>query len=296
MSSFKQRISYYIEDIDHYLLSKLPINESPPENLYKAMHYSVMNGGKRIRPLLTFASAESLEIDPKILMPAAASIELLHCFSLVHDDLPCMDDDDLRRGRPSTHKEFGEATAVLAADALLSLSFEILASDLSFGGTATNNASLIALISSATGSKGITGGQQLDLNAEEKIISQSELEHIYRQKTGKLLRACVLAPTCFINISLEQMSALEVYIDSIGLAFQIRDDILEAEGSTEIIGKPSKSDIHQRKATFPIIFGLDEAKKRMIELLELAQNEISIFGERAHALEYMAEFIINREF
>ena len=296
MSSFEQRITSYIEDIDHYLLSKLPINESPPANLHKAMRYSVMNGGKRIRPLLTFASAESLEIDPKILMPAAASIELLHCFSLVHDDLPCMDDDDLRRGRPSTHKEFGEATAVLAADALLSLSFEILASDLSFGGTATNNASLIALISSATGSKGITGGQQLDLNAEEKIISQSELEHIYRQKTGKLLRACVLAPTCFINISLEQMSALEVYIDSIGLAFQIRDDILEAEGSTEIIGKSSKSDIHQAKATFPKIFGLDESKKRILELLALAQNQISVFGERAHPLQYMAESIINREF
>ena len=296
MPSFEQRITSYIEEIDHYLLSKLPINESPPANLHKAMHYSVMNGGKRIRPLLTFASAESLEIDPKILMPAAASIELLHCFSLVHDDLPCMDDDDLRRGRPSTHKEFGEATAVLAADALLSLSFEILASDLSFGATAKTNASLIALISGATGSKGITGGQQLDLNAEEKIISQSELEHIYRQKTGKLLRACVLAPTCFINISLEQMSALEIYIDLIGLAFQIRDDILEAEGSNEIIGKSSKSDIHQGKATFPKIFGLDASKKRILELLELAQNEISVFGERAHPLKYMAESIINREF
>ena len=296
MSSFEQRIASYIEDIDHYLLSQLPINKSPPANLHKAMHYSVMNGGKRIRPLLTFASAESLEIDPKILMPAAASIELLHCFSLVHDDLPCMDDDDLRRGRPSTHKEFGEATAVLAADALLSLSFEILASDLSFGATATNNASLIALISGATGSKGITGGQQLDLYAEGRIISQSELEHIHRQKTGKLLRACVLAPTCFINISLEQMSALEIYIDLIGLAFQIRDDILEAEGSTEIIGKSSKSDIHQGKATFTKIFGLDESKKRILELLALAQNQISVFGERAHPLQYMAESIINREF
>ena len=296
MSTFEQRIKSYIEDIDDYLLSKLPINQSPPVNLNKAMRYSVMNGGKRIRPLLTFASAEAIKVDPHKLMPAAASIEFLHCFSLVHDDLPCMDDDDLRRGRPSTHREFGEATAVLAADALLSLSFEILASDLSFGATASNNVSLIALIASATGSKGITGGQQLDLNAEEKIISQSELEHIYRQKTGKLLRACVLAPTCFINISFEKMSALEVYIDSIGLAFQIRDDILEAEGSTEIIGKPSKSDIHQGKATFTKIFGLDESKKRVLELLELAQNEISVFGERAHALEYMAKSIINREF
>ena len=296
MSSFKQKISGFIEDVDNYLLSKLPIEKIPPENLHKAMHYSVMNGGKRIRPLLTFASAETLKLDHKILIPAAAAIELLHCFSLVHDDLPCMDDDDLRRGRPSTHKVFGEATAVLAADALLSLSFEILASDLSFGGTAFNNSSLISLISNATGSKGITGGQQLDLNAEETIISQSELEHIYRQKTGKLLRACVLSPSCFIEISLDKISALEKYIDAIGLAFQIKDDILEAEGSAEIIGKPSKSDIHQGKSTFPILFGLEESKKRISELIELAQDEISVFEENAIPLQYMAESIISRKF
>ena len=295
MSSFEERITRYMEDIDVYLLSKLPIEKSPPENLHKAMHYSVMNGGKRIRPLLTFASAESLQVDTKMLIPAAAAIELLHCFSLVHDDLPCMDDDDLRRGRPSTHKVFGESTAVLAADALLSLSFEILASDLSYGGAAANNASLISLISKATGSKGITGGQQLDLNAEEKVICQSELEHIYRQKTGKLLRACVLAPTCFMPINLEKMSALEKYIDAIGLAFQIKDDILEAEGSTEIIGKSSTSDIQQKKATFPIIFGLDESKKRMLELIRLAENEISVFGEDARPLGYMAKSIISRK-
>lgn len=296
MPSFEQKIAGFIEDIDNYLLSKLPIERIPPENLHKAMHYSVMNGGKRIRPLLTFASSDALKIDHKILIPAAGAIELLHCFSLVHDDLPCMDDDDLRRGRPSTHKVFGEATAVLAADALLSLSFEILASDLSFGGKASNNSSLISLISNATGSKGITGGQQLDLNAEEKMISQSELEHIYRQKTGKLLRACVLAPTCFIDISLEKMSALEKYIDAIGLAFQIKDDIIEAEGSTEIIGKPSTSDIRQGKSTFPVLFGLDESKKRILELLELAQNEISSFGENSSPLQYMATSIISRKF
>ena len=295
MSSFEQNIAGFIEDIDNYLLSKLPIVESPPENLHKAMHYSVLNGGKRIRPLLTFASSESLALDPKILMPAAASIELLHCFSLVHDDLPCMDDDDLRRGKPSTHKEFGEATAILAADALLSLSFEVLASDLSFGGKDSNNALLISLISNATGSKGITGGQQLDINAEEKKICQSELEHIYRQKTGKLLRACILAPACFVDISFEKMSALEKYSDAIGLAFQIKDDILEAEGSAQIIGKSSKSDIKKGKATFPIIFGLDESKKRMIELLELGLNAISMFGEDAYPLKYMAESIINRK-
>ena len=155
---------------------------------------------------------------------------------------------------------------------------------------------MISLISSATGSSGITGGQQLDLNAEENIIEQSEVEHIYRQKTGKLLRACILAPTCFIEISLEKKTALERYVDALGLAFQIKDDVLEAEGSSQIIGKSSKSDIKKQKASFPIIFGLDISKKRIHELLDLAQNEISIFGDNAQPLKYMAESIINRTF
>jgi len=296
MLSFEQRSNGYIEDIDNYLDSKLPDKKTPPANLHEAMHYSVMNGGKRIRPLLTFASAESLNVDPKLLLPAAASLELLHCFSLVHDDLPCMDDDDLRRGKLSTHKKFGEATAVLSADALLSLSFEILASDRSFGGSSSNNASLITLISRATGFLGITGGQQLDLNAEDKVVEQSELEHIYRQKTGKLIRACLLAPTCFINVSLEKMSALERYADAIGLAFQIKDDIIETEGSTDEIGKPSGSDSAQKKATFPKMFGLKESKRRIRELLKLAQNEISVFGKSAQPLESISVSIIDRKF
>ena len=296
MVNFEQRSKGYIEDINNYLVSKLPNEQIPPANLHQAMHYSVMNGGKRIRPLLTFASAESLNVEAKLLIPAASSIELLHSFSLVHDDLPCMDDDDLRRGKPSVHKQFGEATAILAADALLSLSFEILASDHSFGSSSSNNASLITLISSATGFVGITGGQQLDLNAEDKVIEQSELEHIYRQKTGKLIRACLLAPTCFIDVSLEKMSALERYADAIGLAFQIKDDIIEVEGSTDEIGKPSSSDRTQQKATFPKMFGLKESKRRIHELLEVAQNEISVFGKSSQPLESISESIINRKF
>jgi farnesyl diphosphate synthase len=191
MTPFKAKTSDQIEEINNYLESWLPDSQIPPKNLHQAINYSVMNGGKRIRPLLTFAAAEALNIDHKMLIPAAASIELLHSFSLVHDDLPCMDDDDLRRGRPATHKAFDEATAVLAADALLSLAFEILSSDLSFNGSKDINASLVSLIANATGSKGITGGQALDLNAESLILDQAELEHIYRQKTGKLSRAVV---------------------------------------------------------------------------------------------------------
>ncbi len=294
MTPFKAKTSDQIEAINNYLESWLPDSQIPPKNLHQAMHYSVMNGGKRIRPLLTFATAESLNIDHKMLIPAAAAIELLHSFSLVHDDLPCMDDDDLRRGQPATHKAFDEATAVLAADALLSLAFEILSSDLNFNGTKEINASLISLIANATGSNGITGGQALDLNAEGLILGQSELEHIYRQKTGKLLRACVLSPCCFIDLGLEKTTALERYIDAIGLAFQIKDDIIEAEGETEDIGKSSHSDIDQAKATFPKMFGLNHAKNRVDDLLFNAKEALSVFDRDAEPLISMAEMIVSR--
>ena len=294
MTPFKAKTSDQIEAINNYLESWLPDSQIPPKNLHQAMHYSVMNGGKRIRPLLTFATAESLNIDHKMLIPAAAAIELLHSFSLVHDDLPCMDDDDLRRGQPATHKAFDEATAVLAADALLSLAFEILSSDLNFNGTKEINASLISLIANATGSNGITGGQALDLNAEGLILGQSELEHIYRQKTGKLLRACVLSPCCFIDLGLEKTTALERYIDAIGLAFQIKDDIIEAEGATEDIGKPSHSDIDQAKATFPKMFGLNHAKNRVDDLLFNAKEALSVFDKDAEPLISIAEMIVSR--
>ena len=295
MTPFKAKTSDQIEAINNYLESWLPDSQIPPKNLHQAMHYSVMNGGKRIRPLLTFATAESLNIDHKMLIPAAAAIELLHSFSLVHDDLPCMDDDDLRRGQPATHKAFDEATAVLAADALLSLAFEILSSDLNFNGTKEINASLISLVANATGSNGITGGQALDLNAEGLILGQSELEHIYRQKTGKLLRACVLSPCCFIDLGLEKTTALERYIDAIGLAFQIKDDIIEAEGNTKDIGKPSHSDIDQAKATFPKMFGLNHAKNRVDDLLFNAKEALSVFDRDAEPLISMAEMIVSRK-
>ena len=295
MTPFREKTSAYIEEVNDYLESWLPDSHIPPKNLHQAMNYSVMNGGKRIRPLLTFAAAESLNVDYKMLIPAAASIELLHSFSLVHDDLPCMDDDDIRRWRPSTHKAFDEATAVLAADALLSLAFEILSSDLTFNRTKEINASLVSLIANATGSQGITGGQALDLNAEGLILDQAELEHIYRQKTGMLLRACVLSPCCFIEVDLEKTTALERYADAIGLAFQIKDDIIEAEGKTEDIGKSSHSDIDQAKATFPKTFGLNHSKNRLDDLLYNAKDALSVFGKDAEPLISIAEIIVSRK-
>ena len=178
---------------------------------------------------------------------------------------------------------------------MLSLAFEILSSDLSFNGTKEINTSLVSLIANATGSQGITGGQALDLNAEGLILDQAELEHIYRQKTGMLLRACVLSPCCFIDVDLEKTTALERYADAIGLAFQIKDDIIEAEGKTEDIGKSSHSDIDQAKATFPKTFGLSHSKKRVDDLLCKAKDALTVFDKDAEPLISIAEIIVSRK-
>ena len=294
MELFKDKSEKYTLEVNTYLKDYLPKKEASPQVLHEAMHYAVMNGGKRIRPLLTYASAEALDIDPLLLTPAAAAIELLHCFSLVHDDLPAMDDDDLRRGKLSLHKAFNEGIAILAADAMQSLAFHVLANDSSLNQKDDIRASLSNLIAEASGTSGMTGGQALDIEAEGKTIDLKDLEHIYHLKTGKLLRACIMAPVFYSNINQDQISALETFITAIGLAFQIQDDIIEAEGNTEQIGKPSESDEDKDKATFPKIIGLDASKKRVLDLFNQSNDAISIFGEKNEGLKYLAKIITQR--
>ena len=294
MELFKYKSEKYTLEVNTYLKDYLPKKETSPQVLHAAMHYAVMNGGKRIRPLLTYASAEALDIDPLLLTPAAAAIELLHCFSLVHDDLPSMDDDDLRRGKLSLHKAFNEGIAILAADAMQSLAFHVLANDSSLNQKDGIRASLSSLIAEASGTSGMTGGQALDIEAEGKTIDLKDLEHIYHLKTGKLLRACIMAPVFYSNINQDQISALETFITDIGLAFQIQDDIIEAEGNTEQIGKPSRSDEDKDKATFPKIIGLDASKKRVLDLFNQSNDAISVFGEKSEGLKYLAKIITER--
>ena len=294
MELFKDKSEKYTLEVNAYLQAYLPKKEASPQVLHEAMHYAVMNGGKRIRPLLTYASAEALDIDPLLLTPAAAAIELLHCFSLVHDDLPAMDDDDLRRGKLSLHKAFNEGIAILAADAMQSLAFHVLANDSSLNQKDDIRASLASLIAEASGTSGMTGGQALDIEAEGKTIDLKDLEHIYHLKTGKLLRACIMAPVFYSNINQDQISALETFITDIGLAFQIQDDIIEAEGNTEQIGKPSRSDEDKDKATFPKIIGLDASKRRVLDLFNQSNDAISVFGEKSEGLKYLAKIITER--
>ena len=296
MDSFNSKIEGYIEKVESYLKEALPKTTIPPVKLHEAMHYAVMNGGKRIRPLLVYASGEALQVNTEQLTPAAAAIELLHCFSLVHDDLPSMDDDNLRRGQPSVHIAFNEASAILAADALQSLAFNILAVDPVYRHEESLPVNLIALLSEASGTNGMSGGQALDLAVEGQTLDRGELEHIYRLKTGKLLRACVLSAVHISpSISRKKYQSLERFIDAIGLAFQIKDDILDVVGQTTNIGKPRGSDEKKVKATYPSLFGLESSRQRTDELLTRGLELLEPFGESAEGLRYLAMMIVNRE-
>ena len=296
MAHFDNRIEDYMNKIDGYLESILPIKTIPPTDLHEAMHYAVMTGGKRMRPLLVYATGETLGIDSDYLTPPAAAIELLHCFSLVHDDLPSMDDDDLRRGKPSVHVAFSEATAILAADALQALAFHVLATAPIYHDQGDIRIKLITLIAEAAGTTGMTGGQALDLASENQLLDQAQLEHMYRLKTGKLLRACVLSVVyCDHSNNPEQQHALERFIDVMGIAFQIKDDVLDIEGATETLGKPTGSDANKTKATYPGLFGLEQSKQRINTLLEESFALLENFDNRADGLRYLSKMIVERD-
>ena len=294
MSSFKKQIPEFKKSIDHHLEIILSESDQSSEALYHAMEYSVMNGGKRIRPMMMLASSITIDIDTQHVIPFAIAIELLHSFSLIHDDLPCMDDDSLRRGQPTTHIKFGEATATLAADSLQSLAFELMAKA-EFPESKSSQLELISMIANSIGSGGMAGGQSLDLDSENKKMDPSSVENIYMLKTGKLLQASILGPTYFRELDDEKTSALKSFSESIGVAFQIQDDLIEAEGDVNTIGKSVESDKSKNKAAYPLLFGVSESKKRVENLYESACDSLKVFGESSSSLMDMAEIIIQRK-
>lgn len=294
MSSFKKQIPEFKKSIDDHLKTILSESDQSSEELSQAMKYSVMNGGKRIRPMMMLASAITIDIDTEHVMPFATAIELLHSFSLIHDDLPCMDDDSLRRGQPTTHVKFGEATATLAADSLQSLAFELMAKA-EFPESKSSQLELISMIANSIGSAGMAGGQSLDLDSENKKLDPSSVENIYMLKTGKLLQASILGPTYFREVDEEKVSALKKFSESIGVAFQIQDDLIEAVGDADIIGKSIESDKSKNKAAYPLLFGVSESKKRVDNLYESACDSLKVFGESSSSLMDMAEIIIHRK-
>lgn len=293
--SFEERAADYIDRVEKTLSNSLPDASVEPRRLHEAMRYSVLGGGKRIRPLLVYATGEMLQVDVEMLDAPAAAVEIMHAFSLVHDDLPAMDDDDLRRGTPTTHREFDEATAILAADALQPLAFNVLATSPQFEAFPAQKAQLMALLAEACGSNGMTGGQALDIAAEGRRLDAAELEHMYRLKTGSLLRASILSAAYCPPVAVtETLHILERFADYLGLAFQIRDDILDISGSTAEIGKQQGADLIHRKATYPVLFGMDQAHQRVDELLDQALGTLNNLGTPAEGLQSLARLIVLR--
>lgn len=263
-----------------------------PASLAKAMRYSLDAGGKRIRPILSIAGAEAVGGSWNDVRFLAIALEMIHTFSLIHDDLPAMDNDDLRRGKPTNHKVFGEAAAVLAGDALLAEAFFLLSKS---SGSAPTILRVIADVAEAAGCRGMTGGQMIDMEATGKNIDEKTLENIHRHKTGKLLAvgSCASAKLC--GARPEEITALREYGDCLGLAFQIADDILDIEGVEAEIGKRVGSDIGQNKSTYPAVLGMEASRKKAKGLVDRAITALSRFDKRATALRSIATFVIERK-
>ncbi len=290
---FSERISDYVSRIAGKLDEALPEAVAAPGRLHEAMRYSVLNGGKRVRPLLVYATGECLQIDAELLDAPAMAIELIHAFSLVHDDLPAMDNDDLRRGHPTVHRKFDEATAILAADALQPLAFQILAMNPAINSDKRNR--LVEAVASACGSLGMTGGQSIDLSSEGLNLSESELEQMYALKTGALIEAAVMGASCLADtLSEDRQDALQRFARDIGVAFQIKDDILDVEGETDVIGKQAGADQRLKKATFPSLFGVEAARNRCESLLQSGLQQLEIFEDDAEPLRWLARYIVDR--
>ncbi len=273
------------ERVDAALHRILPPETEAPERLHKAMRYPVFAGGKRLRPALLLAVVRSLSGDEEQALPVAAAIELIHTYSLVHDDLPAMDDDDLRRGRPTCHIAFDDATAILVGDALLTLAFETLVAV----------PAAAAELAAAAGSRGMIAGQALDLAAEGRELDAVALERIHRLKTGALISASVVCGGLLAGGSDKVHEALRSYGDSIGLAFQIVDDVLDVEGSTEELGKTAGKDARARKATFPALWGLPESRDRAAQAIAEAKAALAPLEARGRLLSDIADFVLARD-
>lgn len=281
--------------IERELEQKLPDSLSDATRLLQAMRYGVLGGGKRIRALLTLLTAEMLEVDEARLMPAACALEFIHAYSLIHDDLPAMDDDDLRRGQPSTHKAFDDATAILAGDALQALAFESIATADALSAEIRVRQS--ARLARAAGAAGMVGGQMLDMAAEAQCLDQQALERIHQTKTGALLEAAVLlAADTRPDLQAGQNQGLQLFARRLGLAYQLRDDLLDIQGDTETLGKPQGSDLERSKATFPSLLGEAATARYCDALHQEAADALGVFGDRAAPLLRLSEQLLQRRF
>tara|TARA_B100000131_G_scaffold318881_1_gene363647 strand:+ start:162 stop:1058 length:897 start_codon:yes stop_codon:yes gene_type:complete len=265
-----------------------------PDILRESMRYSLLAGGKRIRPILCLASCTLAGGDPKLAIPTAVAIEMIHTMSLIHDDLPAMDNDDLRRGRPTNHKVYGDAIAILSGDALLTRAFEMVALR-SPGVDSERLIRVVGELSLVAGAPGLVGGQVVDLECEGKEVDLETLEYIHLHKTGALLKACVRTGAMIAGADDKLLDCLTTYAEGIGLAFQIIDDILDLTSSSETLGKTAGKDLLADKTTYPKLLGMEESKNRALKLVENAKEAIRPWGENANHLISLADFITNRD-
>ena len=284
-------VSDAVARTERALEALLPAPEQAPERLHQAMRYACLNGGKRLRAQLVFATGQLFNRRPEPLHAAAAAIEMIHAYSLIHDDLPAMDNDALRRGKPSVHIAFDEATAILAGDALQTLAFQALVTT---DWPDAIKVQALQLLLSASGSTGMCGGQQLDMDAGGRTLNLDELQRVHALKTGALIKAALLIPAAIASADEEDTDALTAFAEDLGLAFQIQDDILDIESSTEQLGKSAGKDAAQSKSTYPALLGLDGAKTLLAQLAERMRAHLRHFDDSADTLRELAEFAVNR--
>ena len=292
-------IRQYLEDkrdvVDRFLEAHLPDPRTPPATLHEAIRYSLLAGGKRVRPILTIATAEAIGPCPASLLPVACAFEFIHTYSLIHDDLPSMDNDDFRRGRPTNHKVYGEAMAILAGDGLHAMAFEWCSrADLVTDLDPRCQVQIIAELALGAGNAGMVGGQVLDIQAENQKIELAELQMIHAQKTGKLIRAAVRVGALLSGVGMTQFEHLTGYAEDIGLAFQITDDVLNVTGTREELGKDANTDDERGKQTYPSIYGLEGAQKLAQDCAGSAIGRLDGFDEKADPLRGIARYIVDR--
>lgn len=294
--ALRLEVNERVKLIDKALDKYLPSADKVPETIHKAMRYSVFAGGKRLRPVLCLAAAEAVGGDLKEVPAAACALELIHTYSLIHDDLPAMDNDDYRRGKPTNHKVYGDAIAILAGDALLTLAFQLIAEcGLESGISPHVAGQVIKEVALAAGSLGMIGGQVVDIESENKEIDQDTLTFIHTHKTGALFQASVRAGAMLGGATPEQLAQLTRYAECLGLAFQITDDILDVEGDSAKLGKAVGSDERNKKSTYPARYGLAESKQLARQSVEEAIAALQGFDERADILRYIAAYLLERQ-
>ena len=286
-----------IKEVEEALKEFSPNGEDTPKVIIKAMEYSLMAGGKRLRPILLIEGTKCVEGDKNKVLPLACAMEMIHTYSLIHDDLPAMDDDDYRRGKPTNHKVFGEGMAILAGDALLNYAFEVMLNHVPENDEEMiNYLRAVREIAQAAGIQGMIGGQVKDLEYEEKILGLENLKYIHTHKTGALIRASLRAGSIAGGATEKQLRALTIFGEKIGLAFQIVDDILDVVGDQKKLGKAIGSDDKNHKFTYPSIYGLERSQQMVDELLKEALNEIELFGSKGEFLREIGKFICKRDY